>query len=191
MKDNRNNIKMIIYVSDLALYKRGINEWIELDLMKPQEAKRKYDDFQKEREEHALFISDTSMTYNVGINELDNIDFIIYMADIFFSNWSEEQLHVFSDLVTEGDYEWTKGAEIVDNYDYTIIEHEEQGKEEECVGRYYTEYLELPDNIEQYFNYENYGRDILLHNENITKEDYTIIIVKTNSHGDGSRSQIK
>ena len=172
----KNNIEMLIYVSDLKLYKRGINEWIELDLMNPAQAKSKYDDFQKEREEHALFISDTSMTYNLGINELDNIDFILYMADIFFSNWSEEQLSVFSDLVNEGDYEWTKAAEIVNNYDYTRIEHEELGKEEECVGQYYAEYLDIPNNIEQYFDYARYGRDILLKTENITNEDYTIII---------------
>ena len=78
MKDNKNSIEMIIYVSDLALYNRGVNEWIELDLMNPTQAKSKYDDFKKEREEHALFISDMSMTYNLGINEFDNIDYILY-----------------------------------------------------------------------------------------------------------------
>lgn len=176
MKNNKNSIEMVIYVSDLALYNRGVNEWIELDLMNPAQAKSKYDDFQKERKEHALFISDTSMTYNLGINEFDNIDFILYMADIFFSNWSEEQLSVFSDLVNEGDYEWEKSAEIVNNYDYTIIEHEELGREEECVGQYYAEYLAIPDNIKPYFDYESYGRDILLGTESITNEDYTIII---------------
>ena len=147
MKNNKNSIEMVIYVSDLALYNRGVNEWIELDLMNPKQAKSKYDDFKKEREEHALFISDTSMTYNLGINEFDNIDYILYMADIFFSNWSEEQLSVFSDLVNDGDYEWEQSAEIVNNYDYTIIDHEELGEEEKTVGRYYAEYLAIPENI--------------------------------------------
>ena len=176
MENNKNSIEMVIYVSDLAHYNRGITEWIELDLMNPAEAKSKFDDFQKEREEHALFISDTSMTYNLGINEFDNIDFILYMADIFFSNWSEEQLSVFSDLVKDGDYEWKQAAEIVNNYDYTIIDHEELGKEEEAVGRYYAEYLAIPENKKKYFDYERYGRDVLIGSENITNEDYTIII---------------
>ena len=167
---------MIIYVSDLALYNQGINEWIELDLMNPAQAKSEYDEFQKEREGHGLFISDTSMTYNLGINEFDNIDFIIYMADSFFSEWSEEQLNVFCDLVNEGGYEWTEAGKIVNNYDYTIIELEERGKEEESVGEYYADYLDIPENIKAYFDYASYGRDILLETENITNEDYTIII---------------
>ena len=33
MENNKNSIEMVIYVSDLALYNRGVNEWIELDLM--------------------------------------------------------------------------------------------------------------------------------------------------------------
>ena len=177
MENNKNKIEMLIYVSDLDLYKKGINKWIELDLMNPELAKSKYDDFQKECEEHALFISDTSMTYELGISELDNIDFIIYMADIFFSNWSEEQLSVFSDLVAEGNYDWEKTAKIVNNYDYTKIEHEERGEEEKCVGQYYADYLDIPENLKQYFDYVAYGRDILTETENITNEDYTIIII--------------
>ena len=171
-----NNIEMIIYVSDLALYNRGINEWIELDLMNPTQAKSKYDDFQKEREEHALFISDTSRTYNLGINEFDNIDFILYMADIFFSNWSEEQLSVFSDLVNEGDYEWEKSAEIVNNYDYALIEIGDCKSDEKAVGRYYAECLAIPENIKPYFDYESYGRNILEENDNVTTDDYVIIV---------------
>ena len=176
MKDNKKAIEMIIYVSDLTLYKHGINEWIELDLMNTAEAKSKYNAFKKEREEHELFISDTSMTYNLGINELDNIDYILYIADIFFSNWSDEQLSVFCDVVNEGAYEWTRATKIVNNYDYIVIEHEEWGNEEECVGKYYADYLGIPENIEPYFDYERYGRDILIESEHITNEDYTIII---------------
>lgn len=176
MENNKNKIEMLIYVSDLALYKKGVNEYVELDLMKPADAKRKYEDFGKEREEHGLFISDTSMTYELGINELDNIDFILYMADIFFSIWSEEQLSVFSDLVTEGAYDWTTASKIVHNYDYTKIEHKEHGKEEKCVGQYYADYLNIPENIKPYFDYTAYGQDILTETENITNEDYTIII---------------
>ena len=177
MKNNNNKIEMLIYVSDLALYKKGINKWIELDLMNPAQAKSKYDDFQKECEEHALFISDSSMTYELGINELDNIDFIIYMADIFFSNWSEEQLSVFSDLVKEGPYDWETASKIVNNYDYTKIEHEERGEEAKCVGQYYAECFDIPENIKPYVDYVAYGRDILTETENITNEDYTIIII--------------
>ena len=174
MKDT---IEMVIYVSDLALYRRGINDWIELDLMNPEEAKSKYDDFQKGREEHALFISDTFMTYDLGINELDNIDFIIYMADMFFSDWSEEQLSIFSELVTEGGYSWTQGAEIVKNYDYALIKIGAYKSDEEAVGRYYAEYLDIAtDLIKQYFDYERYGRDILEENDNVSNEDYVIIV---------------
>ena len=176
MGNNKNNNEMIIYVSDLALYAKGVNEWIELDLMNIEEAQSKYNDFQKEREEHGLFISDTSMTYELGISELDNIDYIIYMADIFFSTWSEEQLSVFSDLVVEGGYDWTQASKIVHNYGYTKIVHTERGKEEKCVGQYYAEYLDIPENIKTYFDYEKYGRDILIETENVTNEDYTIII---------------
>ena len=176
MENNKKTIEMFIYVSDLALYNRGIYEWIGLDLMNPAQAKSKYDDFQKEREEHALFISNTSMTYNLGINEFDNIDFILYMADIFFSNWSEEQLSVFSDLVNEGDYEWEKSAEIVNNNDYALIEIGDCESDEKAVGRYYAEYLAIPENIKPYFDYERYGRNILIGTESITNEDYTIII---------------
>ena len=117
------------------------------------------------------------MTYNLGINELDNIDFILYMADIYFSEWSEDQLNVFCDLVNEGAYEWTTAAEIVNSYDYTVIGHEGRGSEDEKVGRYYAEdCLNIPDYIKPYFDYEKYGRDILIESESITTEDYTIII---------------
>lgn len=177
MKDNKKAIKMIIYVSDLELYNKGVHEWVELDLMNQAEAKSKYNDFQEEREGHALFISDTSMTYNLEINELDNIDFIIDMADSFFSEWSEEQLNIFCDLVNEGAYEWTEAAKIVNNYDYTVIEHEGKWTEDEYVGRYYAEEcLNIPEHIKPYFDYKAYGRDILIASENITNEDYTIII---------------
>lgn len=176
MKANKNNVKMIIYVSDLALYNRGVNERVELDLMKPAEARSKYDDFQKEREEHALFISDTLMTYNLGINELDNIDYILYIADIFFSTWSEEQIKVFSDLVTETAFTWDYAINKVTNYDYALIEIGDCKSDEEAVGRYYAEYLDIPNHIEPFFDYEQYGRHILEENDNVTNDDYVIIV---------------
>ena len=134
MKDNKNSIEMVIYVSDLALYNRGVNEWIELDLMTPMKAKSKYDAIKKENEGHEFFISDTSMMYDLGINEFDNIDFILYMADIFFSNWSEEQIMVFSDLIAEADFSWEYGAKKVNDYAYMIIKTGAYESDEKAVG---------------------------------------------------------
>lgn len=177
MKDNKNSIEMIIYVSDLTKYNKGINDWIELDLRNPTEAKSKYEDFKKANEEHEFFISDTSMTYNLGINELDNIDFILEMAETYFSNWSEDQIEVFSDLIAEfDDYDWDYIAEKVNDYDYVIIEIGNCESDEKAVGRYYAEYLNMPDSIESYFDYERYGRDILIGVDNVTTDDYVIIV---------------
>ena len=176
MNNNNNNIEMIIYVSDLKKYRQGINEWVELDLMNTAETRDKYDAFQKEHEENALFISDTSMTYNLGINEFDNIDYILYIADSYFAEWSEEQIKIFSDLINEGDYDWKDAVKIVNNYDYAFIEISAGESDEEAVGRYCAEDLNIPNHIESYFDYVSYGRDIIIETENVVTDDYVILI---------------
>lgn len=170
MKNNKKSIEMIICVRDV----NNFNAWVELDLMNTAEAKSKYDDFKKEREEHTLFISDTYMRYDLGINEFDNIDFLLQMSEKYFSKWSEEQIEVFSELIIE--FGWYEVADKVNNYDYMLIKHKGKGTEEEAVGRYYAEYLDIPKHIEQFFDYERYGRNILEENENVTNDDYVIII---------------
>ena len=172
MKNNKNNIKMIIYVSALFKYNKGTNERVELDLMKPAESKSKYEKFQKEHEGNEFFISDTSMTYPLGINEHDNIDFLLNMAEKYFCNWSKEQMEIFSYLVAESDFYWEYDAKKVTNYDYVLIEIGDCKSDEEAVGRYYAEYLDK----EQYFDYEQHGRNILEENDNVTTDDYVIII---------------
>lgn len=178
MEDNKNSIEMIIFVSDLTKYNQGINEWIELDLMNPTEAKRKYEDFQKANEGHEFFISDTSMTYGLGVNEYDNIDFLLELADNYFIRWSEEQIMVFSDLINELEWDWDDASDKVNNYDYTLIEIDDDDCEsaEEAVGRYYAESLNIPDYIEPYFDYESYGMDILIEVANVITDDYVIIV---------------
>lgn len=176
MEDNKNSIEMIIYVSDLTKYNRGTHAWVELDLMNTKETKRKYDAFKKEHEGDELVISDTSMTYNLRINELDNIDFLIKMSEKYFSNWSEEQIMVFSDLINELKWDWDEASDKVNNYDYALIEIGDYKSDEEAVGYYYADYLNIPDFIESYFDYERYGRDILLKTDSITIDDYVIIV---------------
>lgn len=172
----KNSIEMIIYVSDLTKYNRGTHDWVELDLMKPTETKRKYDAFKKEHEGDALVISDTSMTYPLGVNKLDNIDFLLKLAENYFSNWNEEQIMVFSDLINELDWDWDDASDKVNNYDYSLIEIGDCKSDEEAVGYYYADCLNIPDYIESYFNYEEYGRDILLETNNVTNDDYVIIV---------------
>ena len=176
MKDKKNSIEMIIYVSDLTNYNRGIHNWVELDLMNPEEAKSKYDAFQKEYEGHEFVISDTSMTYPLGINKLDNIDFLLELADRYFGNWSEEQIMVFSDLINELEWVLDDASDKVNNYDYTLIETGKYKSDEEAVGYYYADYLDIPNSIVNYFDYESYGRDILLESNSIPTDDYVIIV---------------
>lgn len=170
------NLEIIIYVSDLTLYSQGVDEWVELNLLEPTEAKRKYDAFQKKHKGHEFFISDTSMTNNLGIREFNAIECILDWAEEYLCNWNEEQISIFSALIVDGAYDWASAADIVENYAYTVIEHNGRGTEEECVGQYYAEFLDIPDHIEPYFDYERYGRDVLIESESITNADYTIII---------------
>lgn len=176
MEDNKNSIEMIIYVSDLTKYKKGIHKWIELDLMKPTQAKSKFDAFKKEHEGNKLVISDTSMTYPLRVNKLDNIDFLLELADNYFDNWSEEQIMVFSYLINELEWDWDDASDKVNNYDYALIEIGDYKSDEEAVGYYYADCLNIPDYIESYFDYESYGRDILLETDNVTTDDYVIIV---------------
>lgn len=176
MKNNKNNNEMIIYVSSLKKYKKGINEWVELDLMNPEDAKNKFDDFKKENEGHEFIISDTSMEYDLGVNELDNIDFILELAEEYFRNWSEEQMMVFANLINKLDFDWEAGAKKVKDYEYALIEIDFCETDERAVGKYYAEYLDIPDNIEPYFDYEKYGRDIIEQENSITTDDYVIIV---------------
>ena len=56
MKDNKNSIEMIIYVSNFNKDNKGTNERVKLDLMNPAEAKSKYEAFQKEMQSHQIGI---------------------------------------------------------------------------------------------------------------------------------------
>lgn len=172
MKTNKKIIEMVICVSTLT----NCYDWVELDLMNPTKAKSKYESFQKEHEGNKFIISDTSMTYGLGINEFDNIDFILDMAENYFSQWTEEQIKVFSDLVAESEFSWDYASYKVNNYDYMLIKHKGKGTEEEYVGRYYAEYLDIPEHFKQFLDYEDYGRNILEENENVTNDDYVIIV---------------
>ena len=170
----KNNIEMVIYVRSLGHCSKEVNECVKLDLMNPTEANRKYSAFQKKRKEHGMFISNTSMTYDLGINELDSIEWLLDWADKYLQNWDEEQLEVFSELIHE--YDWTYASDTVSHYDYKIIEIGDCASEEEAVGRYYSECLDIPDHIKRYFDYERYGRNILEERDNVTTDDYVIIV---------------
>ena len=176
MKDNKNNIEMIIYVSDLTLYRKGINELIELDLMNPAESKSKYEDFKKANEGHKFFISDTSMQYELGVSEFDSIEWLLEWAEEYLQGWSEEQIMIFSDIIYELDWDWDDASEKVKNYDYVLIEIGDCETDEECVGRYYAECLDIPNSIVQYFDYVSYGRNILEENDSVTTDEYVLIV---------------
>ena len=167
----KNNIEMVIYVSDLEHYSKGINECVELDLMNPEEAKSKYE----AHEGNKFFISDTSMTYDLGIGELDSIEWILDWAEEYLQNWNEEQIKVFSKLINE--FDWEYASDKVSDYDYVIIEIGDCKSDGEAVGRYFcTEYLHIPPE-KDYIDYEAYGRYILLIKRDYVTTDDSVIIV--------------
>ena len=121
----KNRIEMIINVRDLT----NCNELIELDLMNTTETKRKYDAFKKEHEGNKFYIRFHTKFYkgepllidNVGVREIDFIEWILdwaeeYLqewAEEYLKNWDEEQINQFSNLVQEG-YDWERATEIVE-----------------------------------------------------------------------------
>ena len=115
-----------------------------------------------------LFITDyesdiAGLTENLG--EYESIDELNYLAALLEELDDRGELSKFEAALELGDYcgsvqELINLTQNLDDYDfYPDI------ADEEDLGRYYVDdldALQIPESIEQYFDYEAYGRDIVL-----------------------------
>jgi hypothetical protein len=88
---NTKDLEMIIYVSDVAKFKQGINERLALDLLNPRQSRH---DFIKALDygNREFFISATSMTYPLPIEEGESIGYLLDWAELYLCKWSVEQI---------------------------------------------------------------------------------------------------
>ena len=170
MEENKNTIEMLIFVSDST----NCSEWVKLDLMKPTQAKSKYDEFKKEHDGHKFLISCTAMAHYLKLEDCTSIEWLLDWAEEYLQNWNEEQIIAFSDLITA--FDWDVASDKVKYYDYRLIKTSDWDSDEEAVGRYYAEYLAIPEYIKPYFDYERYGRKTLQKFASVTTDDYVIIV---------------
>lgn len=160
-----------IYYTNLGLYNEGMlsGEWVELpatdEEIEAVKARTGYDETHEE-----YFITDYETDVDgLKIGEYDNIDELNELAEVIDENDAEavEALIYFG---------YDTADEIREHIDDVCYITTPSGFEsdEEAVGYYYAEEcggLNIPDNIKSYFDYEAYGRDIMLEGQFYTAEN--------------------
>lgn len=149
-----------IYYTNLGLYNEGTlsGEWVDLPATDEeiQEVMNRtgYDETHEE-----YFITDFETDVNgLKVDEYDSIDELNELAELIESHDAD----VIEALIYFG---YDTAEEIADKIDDVIYIDTVSGWEsmEELVGRHYAdECLNIPENIEPYFDYEAYGRDITI-----------------------------
>ena len=150
-----------IYLTNLGLYNEGIlsGEWVTLpatdEEIEAVKARTGYDEAHEE-----YFITDyESDVSGLTVGEYDDIDELNELAEAI-----EEDPTAAEALIYFG---YDSADEIRDNIDNISYITTPEGSETEdfAVGYYYAKELgciDIPENIECYFDYESYGRDIML-----------------------------
>lgn len=148
-----------IYYTNLGLYNEGIlsGEWIDLPASDEEiENVRNRTGYDEAHEEYFITDYETDIN-NLKVEEFDSIEELNALAELI-----EDDPEVVEALLYFG---YDTAAEIEDEKDNVMYITTCGSFEDmhEAVGRHYAdECLNIPENIEMYFDYEAYGRDICL-----------------------------
>lgn len=162
-----------IYLTNLGKYNEGIlqGEWLELPCTEEElEACKERIGINDEYEE--WFITDYETDVNgLKVGEYDNLEELNDLAEAI-----EEDPEKAEALIYWG---YDTAEKIRDNLDNVIYTCTPEGAESEefAVGYYYAEEvgcLEIPENLKGYFDYEAYGRDIMINGQFYTAENGNI-----------------
>ena len=161
-----------IYLTNLGLYNEGIlsGDWLELPASDDEiEALKTRTGCDEAHEEY--FITDYESDIDgLTVGEYDDLDELNKIAELIEDNDED----IIAALIYFG---YDTADEIADHIDDVMYIDTPQGweSEEEAVGRHYAdECLTIPENIESYFDYEAYGRDIMVEGNFYTAEDGSI-----------------
>ena len=150
-----------IYYTNLGKYNEGIlsGEWITLPASDEElDALRKRTGYDEAHEEY--FITDyESSIENLKVEEFDDIEYLNELAELI-----EQEPEKVEALLYFG---FNTPEEIREHMDdlYYCTTPTGCESDEEAIGYYYAEEvgcLDIPENIKSYFNYEAYGRDIMI-----------------------------
>ena len=166
-----------IFYTNLGKYNEGflMGEWIELPATDEEiEALKKRTGFDEEHEEY--FITDYETDVNgLKVGEYDSIEELNELAEII-----EEDPEIAEALIYNG---YDTPDEMREKWDdvYYITTPSGWESEESAIGYYYAEELgclDIPENLKNYFDYEAYGRDIMIESNFYTAESGAIYEVQ-------------
>ena len=158
-----------IYYTNLGLYNEGIlsGEWVTLPVSDEElDAVRQRTGYDEAHEEY--FITDYESDIDgVRVGEYDDIDELNTLAELIEDEPEKVEALLYFGYDVDA---------IEDNFDNVAYVTTPEGSESEefAVGWYYAKEcggLDIPDNIEPYFDYEAYGRDIMYEGQFYTAEN--------------------
>ena len=147
-----------IFITNLGKYNEGelVGEWLDLPATE-DEIDELYERIGIGEKYEEIFISDYESDLNIKVNEYDNIEALNEMADEIASldEWELETLEALLTYFDDVD-------EALEKIEDTIIWSGCDNMEE--VAEQYAEETGLldsiPDNLQAYFDFEAYGRDM-------------------------------
>ena len=164
---------MRIYLTNLGLYNEGIlsGEWLELPATDEEiEALKERTGYDEMHEEY--FITDYETDINgLKIDEFEDIEYLNKLAELI-----EEEPEKVEALLYFGYDDPEKIEKHLDDVMY-VTTPEGFESEEFAIGWYYAKELEclnIPEEIESYFDFEAYGRDVMMSGSFYTAEDGSI-----------------
>ena len=166
-----------IFLTNLGLYNEGIlsGEWLELPTTDEKiEALKLRTGYDEEHEEYFITDYETDVD-GLKIGEYDNIEELNELAELI-----EEDPEIVAALMYYG---YDTAEEIKEHWDNVTYCTTPSGFEsdESAIGYYYAEELaclDIPENLKNYFDYESYGRDIMLEGNFYTAESGAIYEVQ-------------
>ena len=159
-----------IFLTNLGKYNEGelVGEWVELPISEEElDAVKERIGINERYEE--MFISDYETDVDgLTVGEYDSIEELNELAEAI-----EDDPEKAAALLYFG---YTTAEEIRENLDNVSYITTPTGaeSEEEAIGYYYAEEcgcIDIPENLKSYFDYESYGRDIMLEGSFYTAEN--------------------
>lgn len=148
-----------IFLTNLGKYNEGelIGEWVDLpvdsfdDVLERIGINDEYEEW---------FITDYETDYGFKIGEYDNIDDLNELAEVC----EDADEDVIKALSYFGYDTADEIADHIDNVNYVTSVSGLESAEYAVGYTFAKEYgcLDIPDNLEPYFDYESYGRDIMI-----------------------------
>lgn len=166
-----------VYLTNLGKYNEGylIGEWLNLPAT-DDEIEELMERIGIDGEEYEeFFITDYESDYGIKCGEYDNLDDLNALAENL-SELEDYQLDIIEALMTEGGYDVEQALEKLDDVRiwagcYNMAEVAEQYAEK-------TGLLDsIPDDLQDYFDYEAYGRDMEIEGQFIFTNDGNCIEV--------------